>query len=515
MHRVQPKNDKTSSPLQYILQAAMGQCSTLPTDGNKDAGANAQASTSSAASNPRYRSSRGKEKREPGGYHNGRPIDDERHSDGDVVMGDPYASSNGRSSRDVNKLATIAKNGHGKVEQYMNADTDGSSSKSPRPGSSGSKTGRNGRSRVHVAPSREEILPPPPAGAVRTRCYRLNLDAPVILSPTHDHLGPMPYEPPAHLMIQRPSAHRQITKSFSNESVEKSPTQVAINTARIFRGITVDKNGTILSQNARATRSSRGKEKSKQAASSRQTDKINKAKDLVDDANLSGGKENEKDKSNMVSLIIVGEYDEMKQLVRDGAKKLRDAQGLPDEALLSINRPRQNSQHNQRRSGDSSLHSSSSRKRFPSPSHAQTTPESPDNRSKSRNRLQQNILHSAPPKLKSHPRDRPSSRRLVSDDDGKRRFGGGDKCNDMSIFGGGDSDWSDALGFSKGFDTIWNCGATGKDSVSPNNNKSGSSSRRSSKVRYEGRNESSARFPRGGGVAAERDAPVSKDVMIL
>ena len=95
------------------------------------------------------------------------------------------------------------------------------------------------------------------------------------------------------------------------------------------------------------------------------------------------------------------------------------------------------------------------------------------------------------------------------------RFGGSDKCNDMSIFGGGDSDWSDALGFSRGFDSIWNCGATGKDAGSPSNKKkpssAGSSSRRSSRVRNEGRNESSARFSRGG----ERDAPVSKDVMIL
>ena len=81
-----------------------------------------------------------------------------------------------------------------------------------------------------------------------------------------------------------------VKKSYSTESVEKSPTQVAISTARIFRGITVDKNGLILSQNARATRSSRGKEKSKQAVGSRQQEKINKAKDLVDETNGGGGK---------------------------------------------------------------------------------------------------------------------------------------------------------------------------------------------------------------------------------
>ena len=60
--------------------------------------------------------------------------------------------------------------------------------------------------------------------------------------------------------------------------------------ARIFCGITVDKNGLILSQNALATRSSRGKEKLEQAAGSRRQEKINKAKDLVDETNGGGGK---------------------------------------------------------------------------------------------------------------------------------------------------------------------------------------------------------------------------------
>ena len=36
-------------------------------------------------------------------------------------------------------------------------------------------------------------------------------------------------------------------------------------------------------------------------------------------------------------LFIMGEYDDMKYLVKDGAKKLRDATNLTDEALLSIN----------------------------------------------------------------------------------------------------------------------------------------------------------------------------------
>ena len=191
-------------------------------------------------------------------------------------MEDTYA----RSPREVNKLVNIAKQGNSKFENYMDEEEDYNHNV------------RNGRtsSRNKVQPIREEVFPPPPPGSVRTRCYRLNLDAPVILSPTHDHLGPMPYEPPVHLLpTSQQRSSRQIMRSNSSESIEKSPTQVAISTARIFRGITVDKNGTILSQNARATRSSRGKDKSKQAGASRQQEKINKAKDLVDETVTAAG----------------------------------------------------------------------------------------------------------------------------------------------------------------------------------------------------------------------------------
>jgi hypothetical protein len=286
MRKVLNKNGKTSTPLQYIFQAAMGHCASLPADGKKESGSN-NAQNSSSGKRGGYGRKNQRESRDSS-YHNGRPMNnDERHGDGDVVMGDAYVPNpTGRSSRDVNKLVHVAKQGNDKFDQYMSEDND---KVGPGSQSTSSKTTRSSRSKIHCAPPREEVLPPPPLGAVRTRCYRLNLDAPVILSPTHDHLRPMPYEPPVHLLPQR-SNSRQIMRSESNESVERNPTEVAVNTARIFRGITVDKNGTILSQNARATRSSRGKEKSKQAGASRQQEKINKAKDLVDETNGAGGK---------------------------------------------------------------------------------------------------------------------------------------------------------------------------------------------------------------------------------
>lgn len=500
----------------------MGQCSTLPTEGNQKAEGAVSSSTMGQG-----KSSRSYSQKSSSGYsrqpaeqrdtsYNDRQSSNDKYYARDVDMN---SASPSRSQRDMKRLVNAAKQNNEKSEQFV--DNDGKSYGTP-PSSSSKTSSRRRYSRKTEAEPAEEPFPAPPEGAVRTRCYRLNLDAPVVLSPTHDHLGPMPYEPPAHLRPNNNASSRRRQDSWHSAAdammtldvnhsgsvdEEKSTTQVAINTARIFRGITIDKNGVILSQNARASRSSRGKDRSKQGEKSRQAAKIDKAKDLVDEA-LGSGKENDGEKSNMVSLVIVGEYDEMKQLVRDGAKKLRDAEGLPDEALLSINRPRKSYS---RRDNIQSSTSPSSRKRFPSPYTTHSTPENPA-RSRSKNKL---LPHSAPPKLKGHPRDRPNSRRTSgtdSHDDRSARFPG-EKCNDIPLFGGGDSDWSEALNFSNGFNSIWGCGNTGKhgDKLSPKTN-SGSARQ----IRYEGRNaESSTRFSRGGGVAAERDAPGSKDVVII
>lgn len=121
-----------------------------------------------------------------------------------------------------------------------------------------------------------EDIPPPPDIATRTRCYKLNLDS--NLYPHHSvFLGPFSDAAPP------------LTYSVSADSAENyTPLQVAINTAKIFRGITVGKDGTILSQNARATRSSRSSSKNKVGEKSRQATKIDKAKDLVEETILTG-----------------------------------------------------------------------------------------------------------------------------------------------------------------------------------------------------------------------------------
>ena len=80
-------------------------------------------------------------------------------------------------------------------------------------------------------------------------------------------------------------ANLQVSKS--EDSV--SETTIAITTAEIFRGITVDrKTGVITGMNSRATRSRKDKGKNMQGEKSRQAAKIDKAKDLIDEV-VEGG----------------------------------------------------------------------------------------------------------------------------------------------------------------------------------------------------------------------------------
>jgi hypothetical protein len=324
-----------------------------------------------------------------------------------------------------------------------------------------------------------EDIPLPPEIATRTRCYKLNLDS-NIFPPQSVFLGPYSDCPPP------------LTYTASDDSAaSSSPLQVAIQTAKIFRGITVGKDGTILSQNARATRSNRGA-KNKRGEKSRQATKIEKAKDLVEETILTGKVSSvstadivltstkwramicvislkfclifpissfqapdSDEPANMQSLVIMGEYDDMKYLVRDGSKKLRDATELPDDSLLAINRPR-----------DDMVSEVSSPRKRGSPNYS-TNQRIGGLHTPNKSRPLSVFSPTAPPKIKSHPRDRPSSRK----DDKSRRDSNG--MHDDSDRGrpNGDGDWGNALpvSFSRGFQTIWNCGATGEETgtISP------------------------------------------------
>mmetsp|Transcript_13144 Transcript_13144/g.24665 ORF Transcript_13144/g.24665 Transcript_13144/m.24665 type:complete len:408 (+) Transcript_13144:358-1581(+) len=282
-----------------------------------------------------------------------------------------------------------------------------------------------------------EDIPQPPEIAIRTRCYKLNLDS-NMFPPPSVFLGPFSDPPPP------------LTYSASDDSSANfSPVQIAIQTAKIFRGITVGKDGTILSQNARATRSNRGA-KNKRGEKSRQATKIEKAKDLVEETIATGKAPDSDEPANMQSLVIMGEYDDMKYLVRDGSKKLREATELPDDSLLAINRIR-----------DDMIKEATSPRKRGSPNYGSSQRNS-GMHTPNKSRSTSGFSSGAPPKLKSHPRDRPSSRK-----EDKRR----DSAMHDDSERGRDGDWGNALpvSFSRGFQNIWNCGATGEETgtISP------------------------------------------------
>jgi hypothetical protein len=282
-------------------------------------------------------------------------------------------------------------------------------------------------------------IPQPPDIATRTRCYKLHLNSDIYpQSPVY--LGPFTDLPPP------------LTFSTSEDSsVDVTPTQVAIQTAKIFRGITVAKDGTILSQNARVTRSNRNS-KTKKGEQSRQASKIEKAKDLVEESILTGKAPGSDEPANMVSLVVMGEYDDVKHLVRDGSKKLRETSELPDDSLLSVNNTR----------NDMNLRSP--RKRV-SPNHAGADQRGSTLQTPNKMRPV-GLPQSAPPKLKGNPRDRPDSR-VHTDDKNRSRdtsgYQGDANHSRQSASNAGEGDWSNTLNFSRGFHSIWNCGGARGD----------------------------------------------------
>lgn len=319
---------------------------------------------------------------------------------------------------------------------------------------------------------REEVTtpipPPPPENATKVRCYKLNLDSEIIgltgsrsslfLGPFEDEIPPLTYS------------------SSSDGSENISERQVAIQTAQIFRGITVGRDGTILGQNARATRSNRGN-KTKKGEKSRQAAKIDKAKDLVEESIATGKAPDSDEPAVMQSLYPVGEYDDMKYLVRDGSKKLREAKDLPDDALLSINRMRPGAKKN-------TPPASSPRKRSsPSPNFVNgqrnAAMQAPEKVHITGTMGSQSLTSSVPPKLKGHPRDTRSGRR---EDRSRVRL---DSCSDFMDprRGGmqpGDADWNAW--------NLWNCGGGTVSPVHP----STPTDARNYQPTYEGRDSSYA-----------------------
>ena len=203
----------------------------------------------------------------------------------------------------------------------------------------------------------------------------------------------------------------------------------------------------------------------------------------------------ENDPTKIVSLCVMGEYDELNDLVRDGSKKLRESKSLSDEAIFMLNRPRPVPPHM------SMSISPNNSNAIMSPTNSASGfndgPISPSNRKRVLGSRYKNVPRSAPPKLKGHPRDTRTSRRSIKNDSWANASGTvntaehasnnsvgskpqqqqhyfREQCN---FFPGGNSDWTEALGFS--VNSLWNCGANNghmsptSNSISPRSNGGG------------------------------------------
>ena len=440
-----------TNPLQYIVQAAMGNCSTLPDKphGHRHHSNHMQKQNGT----PSRSSSRNSHTTHPSIH--GRGMTESRN--------DSYRSSNSGGPSDavmeeVEAPKTISRH----QDQRARSRSRSRSLRRPDP----------------------PIEVPPPAGSEKQRCYRLNLEWPS--APSIDKasgqsiFGPLVYEPPLHHLPQPriKSLHSGMSalqmSDFEDEE-PKSETEISITTALIFRGITVDKRGNILSQNARASRSAKKSGESgrnKKSEKSRQVAKINKAASLVDEIVKGTATAVDGEAPKMSSLFVVGEYDDMKYLVKDGAKKLRDATNMPDEALFSINRQR-NSHH--------AASISSSRKRVsPYPSEERNMA---GNRAPSRSRSDRSSSakqqQSPTPKIKSNPRDSRSgsSRSRNSsppdeDTENGGHYGSSSGPTQYDFPPALRSDFAIEIGSKLG--SLWNCGGAvlSDSTMSPNNHAS-------------------------------------------
>jgi len=174
-----------------------------------------------------------------------------------------------------------------------------------------------------VCPNTEDNLLSQTEATARTRCYKLNLDAPVVLSPTQHNLGPFPHEPhdPSRSDNQSKLGSRLLTLDDDISTEFNDESSIAqLNNSRIFRD--ADKN---------STSPSRSKYLSKHRK--QKCYKINKAIGIVDGKIEADRKKNNNEGSNLLSLVVIGEYNDMKHLVRDGPKQLREQECEAEEKI--------------------------------------------------------------------------------------------------------------------------------------------------------------------------------------
>jgi len=374
-----------------------------------------------------------------------------------------------------------------------------------------------------------------PKRAIRTRCYRLKLDPPYLLSSQFNYVDNVSYN------NRQENFQKQDEVDFGDDNStgsEMSTTKLAISTAKIFRDIIVDKRGKIISQNARArrrdSRSERGKQ-TKKGVKSRQADKIKKANDVVDGEVYSYRQKNGMTGSKIESLIVVGEYDSIHQHVFHGSKKIRNLKSSSDGPLISTNYlPRQKMQkiNNSRNTINNVFFSPiSSLKNF----HAKKIGNvhnfnlEYDTYSVKNEMFQYTMSQNTSPIVNKNPRDQKTSHSHLRGENNcenkeKIHFISPEKYyNNMNPLMRQDSYCTDSLNISSGFHSFWYCGSNGIGTNTMNitplkthiNACFRTDDRTFLKSQLEGRQDLSTKRSRGTEFTLRRDQPREKNLMAV
>ncbi len=152
-----------------------------------------------------------------------------------------------------------------------------------------------------------------PANAIPTRCYKLNLNADLRGASSSSSITAL--SQPMFL-----GSYTAAIPHFSSYDSydEDDDVAVAIQTAQIFRGITVSPGGIILSQNAGVTLSCNGTSSLiKEAEKSRQAAMIDKANERIEHNSSCSSSS---DEAQLLSLVVIGEYDDLTSLVHDSSQ---------------------------------------------------------------------------------------------------------------------------------------------------------------------------------------------------
>ncbi len=303
-----------NTTLEYVFRTALGQCSTIPMS---DPAAEQQQQQVGAYdySHPGRMDNNGMRDGAPYQYHNNNnnPWSDDttplmNNHNNEVGMPNPNYPNNGINKgkqASNNRTAgaggggVVVGGGGGKLHKDLNMHKLFGAVKQTIGG--GNNNNQGGAYGVSISPTtstspRTVVLPP--ESAVRTRCYRLNLNTDIVLpipaaptalnnsgtsSPNQPTSGPYRCDSHAALgdrTVDLSSTYVGFSPSL-DDSIADDHRDTVASTARIFRGLTVNHDGSITSHHHRSSKGAAGPKRDEK---SRQSAKIDQAVDMAEEA---------------------------------------------------------------------------------------------------------------------------------------------------------------------------------------------------------------------------------------